>query len=99
LIVPDDLAIDSLGNVYVGQAANRGVSVFKVVHQEASPPLVGQTMKNNQGQSSRVTEEHVSDRPEFAVDQGNDLASADSGDSGGNAEAVESQHKEVNQDE
>ncbi|MBW1842804.1 MAG: hypothetical protein JRE38_00300 [Deltaproteobacteria bacterium] len=99
LIVPDDLAIDSLGNVYVGQAANRGVSVFKVVHQEASPPLVGETMKNNQGQSSRMTEERVSDRPEFAVDQGNDLASANSGDTGGNAEAVESQRKEVNQDE
>jgi DNA-binding beta-propeller fold protein YncE len=99
LIVPDDLAIDSLGNVYVGQAANRGVSVFKVVHQEASPPLVGETMENNQEQSSRMTEERVSDRPEFAVDQGNDLASADSGDSGRNAEAVESQHKEVNQDE
>jgi DNA-binding beta-propeller fold protein YncE len=36
LIVPDDLAIDSSGNVYVGQAANRGVSVFKVVHQITS---------------------------------------------------------------
>jgi hypothetical protein len=35
LMVPDDLAIDSSGNVYVGQAANRGVSVFRVVHQNA----------------------------------------------------------------
>jgi DNA-binding beta-propeller fold protein YncE len=32
LIVPDDLAIDSQGNLYVAQAANRGVSVFQVVH-------------------------------------------------------------------
>lgn len=30
LIVPDDLAIDNNGNVYVAQAANRGVSVFSV---------------------------------------------------------------------
>ena len=34
LIVPDDLAIDPSGNLYVGQAANRGVSVFKVVHDD-----------------------------------------------------------------
>jgi DNA-binding beta-propeller fold protein YncE len=99
LLVPDDLAIDSLGNVYVGQAANRGVSVFKVVHQEASPPQTGETTKINQEKSSRMTEERVSDRPEFAVDQVNDLAPADSGDSGRNTEAVESQHNEVNQDE
>jgi sugar lactone lactonase YvrE len=33
LIVPDDLAIDSKGNVYVAQAANRGVSVFQVVRE------------------------------------------------------------------
>lgn len=33
LIVPDDLAIDSKGNVYVAQAANRGVSVFSVAHE------------------------------------------------------------------
>jgi len=37
LIVPDDLAIDRSGNVYVGQAANRGVSVFRVAFEEASP--------------------------------------------------------------
>jgi len=33
LIVPDDLAVDSRGNVYVAQAADRGVSVFTVSHQ------------------------------------------------------------------
>jgi len=32
LIVPDDVATDRRGNVYVAQAANRGVSVFSVVH-------------------------------------------------------------------
>jgi DNA-binding beta-propeller fold protein YncE len=99
LLVPDDLVIDSLGNVYVGQAANRGVSVFKVVHHEASPSQTAEIVKINQEKSNRMTEERVSDRPEFAVDQVNDLAPADSGDSGRNTEAVESQHNEVNQDE
>jgi hypothetical protein len=33
LIVPDDVATDRSGNVYVAQAANRGVSVFSVVHE------------------------------------------------------------------
>jgi hypothetical protein len=37
LIVPDDLAVDSTGNVYVGQAANRGVSVFKVAYETQGP--------------------------------------------------------------
>jgi len=95
LIVPDDLAIDSSGNVYVGQAANRGVSVFKIVHQEASPPQAGESMAINQEQSSQMAEKHVSDHLEFVVDQGSDRASADSGNSGRNAEAVEPQHNEV----
>lgn len=30
LIAPDDVAIDARGNVYVSQAANRGVSVFRM---------------------------------------------------------------------
>jgi DNA-binding beta-propeller fold protein YncE len=30
LIAPDDVAVDSDGNVYVSQAANRGVSVFRL---------------------------------------------------------------------
>jgi len=34
LIVPDDVATDRSGNVYVAQAANRGVSVFSVVHDD-----------------------------------------------------------------
>jgi DNA-binding beta-propeller fold protein YncE len=33
LIVPDDVDIDSEGNVYVAQAANRGVSVFRVAFE------------------------------------------------------------------
>jgi sugar lactone lactonase YvrE len=37
LIVPDDLAIDRLGNLYVAQAANRGVSVFQVVYDDGPP--------------------------------------------------------------
>jgi hypothetical protein len=49
LIVPDDLAIDNSGNVYVGQAANRGVSVFRVVHEAASP-----SQGSNEATPSRV---------------------------------------------
>ncbi len=33
LVVPDDIDIDSKGNIYVAQAANRGVSVFKVTYE------------------------------------------------------------------
>lgn len=33
LIVPDDVAIDKMGNIYVSQAANRGVSVFKIRYE------------------------------------------------------------------
>jgi hypothetical protein len=114
LIVPDDLAIDSSGNVYVGQAANRGVSVFKVVHQDASPPQASETMSFNQDtsppqasesmsinheQSGQAIEEVEVDRLEFVVDQGSDTASTDSGDSGRNTEAVETQYNEVNEDE
>ena len=33
LIAPNDVAIDGLGNLYVAQAANRGVSVFKIVRE------------------------------------------------------------------
>jgi len=46
LIVPDDLAIDSNGNLYVGQAANRGVSVFRVVHE---------LIDDSQSSNSKVT--------------------------------------------
>jgi DNA-binding beta-propeller fold protein YncE len=96
LIVPDDLAIDSLGNVYVGQAANRGVSVFKVVHQDTSPPQAGESMSINHEESGRIIEEVEIDRLEFVVDQGSGTASTDSGDSSRNTEAVESQYNEVN---
>ncbi len=99
LIVPDDLAVDSSGNVYVGQAANRGVSVFKVVHQETSSPQASETMSINHEQSGRAIEEVEVDRLEFVVDRGNDTASTDSGDSGRHTEAVESQYNEVNKDE
>jgi sugar lactone lactonase YvrE len=46
LVVPDDLAIDSSGNIYVGQAANRGVSVFRIAYEKASPsPKASPTRK------------------------------------------------------
>ncbi len=36
LVAPNDLAIDRNGRLYVAQAANRGVSVFKVIHERSS---------------------------------------------------------------
>jgi len=99
LIVPDDLAVDSSGNVYVGQAANRGVSVFKVVNQETSSLQASETVSINHEQSGRALEEVEVDRLEFVVDRGNDTASTDSGNFDRNTEAVESQHNEVNEDE
>jgi sugar lactone lactonase YvrE len=114
LIVPDDLAVDSRGNVYVGQAANRGVSVFKVVHQDTSPPQASEAMSFNQDTSLPQASETTSinheqsgqsievvevDRLEFVVDQGSDPVSTNSADTGRNTEAVESQHNEVNKDE
>jgi hypothetical protein len=106
LIVPDDLAVDSSGNVYVGQAANRGVSVFKVVHQEASLPNatetkpieveVSETTSIEPETSGRSIEEVEVDRLEFVVDRGSDMASTDSENSGRNNEEVESHHNEVN---
>jgi hypothetical protein len=99
LIVPDDLAVDSRGNVYVGQAANRGVSVFKVVHQDTSPPQASETTSINHEQSGQSIEVVEVDRLEFVVDQGSDTSSTSSADSGRNTEAVESQHNEVNKDE
>jgi DNA-binding beta-propeller fold protein YncE len=99
LIVPDDLAVDSSGNVYVGQAANRGVSVFKVVHQNVSPPKeMRETASRKPEKSGRIIEEDESDRLEFVVDHGNDTASTDSEDSDW-IEEVESHHNEVNEDE
>lgn len=40
LIVPDDLAIDGEGRLYVSQAAKRGVSVFRVREQAQSSGLL-----------------------------------------------------------
>jgi len=99
LFVPDDLAVDSSGNLYVGQAANRGVSVFKVVHQEASSLQASETASINHEQSGQSIEEVEVDRLEFVVDQASDTESTKSADSGRNTEAVESQHNEVNKDE
>lgn len=36
LIVPDDLAVDANGDIYVSQAGNRGVSVFRVNDDDSS---------------------------------------------------------------
>jgi hypothetical protein len=96
LIVPDDLTIDSLGNVYVGQAANRGVSVFEIVHQDTSPPQASESIPVNNEQTGQAIEEVEVDRLEFVVDQGSDTSPTDSGDSGRNIETVESHHNEVN---
>jgi len=58
LTAPDGLAIDSSGNVYVGQAANRGVSVFRVVHQDAIQS------QGNDETSTRVEKSKTSTRVE-----------------------------------
>jgi DNA-binding beta-propeller fold protein YncE len=73
LIVPDDLAIDRSGNLYVGQSANRGVSVFRVVHENISPSQ-GSTGSEK---SDQVIEEDESDHTEFIVDHGGDATAAD----------------------
>jgi hypothetical protein len=108
LIVPDDLAVDSNGNVYIGQAANRGVSVFQVVRQEASPPQAGEatsrkqarrTTSRNSERSGRIIEADESDRLEFVVDHGSDTGSTDSEGSGWKLEEVESHQNEVKENE
>jgi len=97
LIVPDDLAVDRSGNVYVGQAANRGVSVFKIVHQDVNPLQADEAISIEPEKSGRSTEEVEVDRLEFVVDQGSAAAPTDAGDSGWDSEAVESHnHEEKN---
>ena len=77
LIVPDDVAIDAGGNVYVAQAANRGVSVFRVAHDKAGPPQAGHSPSTDSEAYGRTIEEKTSpDRPESVVDQGGDELSA-----------------------
>jgi len=106
LIVPDDLAVDASGNVYIGQAANRGVSVFKIEHQDAAPlqasaaitTEASETVSIRPEESGRSIEEVEVDRLEFVVDRESDAA-ADSGDSGQNTEAVESHNNEEENDE
>lgn len=100
LIVPDELAIDNNGNVYVGQAANRGVSVFKVVHQSASLTQVSETVSIEEPEKfGRAIEEVEVDHLEFVVDRGSDVTSTDSGDSGRNTEVVGSPNNEENKNE
>ncbi|MBW2543216.1 MAG: hypothetical protein JRF15_14115 [Deltaproteobacteria bacterium] len=100
LIVPDDLAIDGNGNLYVGQAAYRGVSVFKVVHRDTSfSRVIEATPINEVETSDRNIEEVEVSHPEFAVDLGSDEASTDSGDSSRNTEAVGSPNNEEGQNE
>jgi hypothetical protein len=99
LIVPDDLAVDSSGNVYVGQAANRGVSVFKVVHQNVSQSQGNEETSTGFEESGRTFEEVESDRAEFTVDHGGDTAEADSEESGWDLEENASNHQEENVDE
>jgi DNA-binding beta-propeller fold protein YncE len=62
LIVPDDVATDRSGNVYVAQAANRGVSVFSVVHEaRGHEPRVRKT-NVRKGKRVRATRVPVRDR-------------------------------------
>ncbi|MDH3519160.1 MAG: hypothetical protein OEM49_01790 [Myxococcales bacterium] len=76
LIVPDDLVIDTSGNVYVGQAANRGVSVFGITYEtsrssQSSDPASGITTPSPVSQETEQTveEKRVSARLEFIADE------------------------------
>jgi hypothetical protein len=102
LIVPDDVAVDGNGNVYVGQAANRGVSVFKIVHQDSIPPQsdaavpteATKTLSIQVEGAARSIDEVEVDRPDFVVDRESDRAT-DSGSSDQNNGAVGPQNNEV----
>jgi len=77
LIVPDDVAIDAGGNVYVAQAANRGVSVFRMAYDKVGPPQGGDTPSADSETYGRTIEEKASpERLESIVDRGGDAASA-----------------------
>jgi DNA-binding beta-propeller fold protein YncE len=93
LIVPDDLAIDGKGNVYVGQAANRGVSVFRVAYEKTSPPQdyekksrspgrerAGRRKAGEQASPERTAEEakRKDTRKQARPSQGSDTTSTDS---------------------
>ena len=64
LIVPDDVDIDGEGNVYVAQAANRGVSVFRIAYErtieiaEEQPGDFGLDSTPTRGESPGVTQHH-----------------------------------------
>jgi DNA-binding beta-propeller fold protein YncE len=111
LIVPDDLAIDSSGNVYVGQAANRGVSVFRIIHETKRPTqtsLVSENQisevesivseKSGQTIEDRAIEEYLPDREDFIADQSVATASSDLAKSDWTIEESESDQLEVNED-
>ncbi len=73
LIVPDDVAIDSRGNLYVAQAANRGVSVFGVAYDKLGSPRDADAPSTDSGAYGRKAKARPSpDRPESVVDQGGD---------------------------
>jgi sugar lactone lactonase YvrE len=107
LIVPDDLVIDDNGNVYVGQAANRGVSVFEVVRDETSPlesrqgevrPVRSRAAARTSSrgprasESRRTVEEERSAPEAFGVDRGGDVTESED-DSGWTIEEFDSQHE------
>jgi DNA-binding beta-propeller fold protein YncE len=86
LIVPDDLVVDHDGNVYVGQAANRGVSVFRITHKTKDPRQSSRIVENQtqstiseksgQTDDDQAIEAVVPDREEFIADR--DVAAASS---------------------
>ena len=112
LIVPDDLAIDSSGNIYVGQAANRGVSVFRIVHEAKRPTQTSQIIQNQiseiestvfeksgQTAENQAIEEHLPDREEFIADQGVATAASGIAESDWTIEESESDQSEDIEDE
>lgn len=57
LIAPDDVAIDWKGDVYVAQAANRGVSVFRIVDETGKDLVRGWRSFGAEGDSRAVEAE------------------------------------------
>ncbi len=63
LIAPNDLAIGRNGLLYVAQAANRGVSVFKVIHERSS------SIEENQVRDSSLERERITNGGELPTNR------------------------------
>ena len=72
LLVPDELAVDRKGNVYVAQAANRGVSVYRVVRDSINPSQRGEATSTIPEKSDQTVEGGFFDPVKSTSDQDSD---------------------------